>query len=251
MNAYMQRFFLLSSFLFALSANADQFDLAAAHQGRSASDLKRDALDHPTDLLRLTRIAPGMQVADFLGGDGYYSELLSYLVGDKGHILLINNAAFDKWSEPELSTRLAGNRLKNVEHRTLNLNQMNLKLQTLDAILLSKVYHDLYWVDSEGVWPKIETASVLDQLAQALKPGGMLLIVDHAAQTGHGNSDASSLHRIEDTFAIKEFESRGFKLVTRSDLLRNSQDARNQISYKPPMLGKTDRFVLLLQKTKP
>ncbi len=248
MRASIKYFFFISSWLFVLSANADQFDSAAAHKGRSPSDLKRDSLDHPTDILRLTGIASGMQVADFLGGDGYYSELLSYLVGDKGHILLINNTAFDKWSEPELSARLAGDRLKNVEHRTLNLNQLNLKSKTLDAILLSKVYHDLYWVDSEGVWPKIDTASVLDQLTRALKPGGLLLIVDHAAQIGHGNNDASSLHRIEEAFAIKEFESRGFKLLTRSDLLRNSEDAHNQISYKPPMLGKTDRFVLLLRR---
>ena len=45
------------------------------------------ALDHPADILRLAGIKPGMRVADVLAGDGYYSELLSYVVGPKGKVL--------------------------------------------------------------------------------------------------------------------------------------------------------------------
>ena len=250
-SAIAKRIFLVGSLIAALSAVAappDRFDAAVAHAGRSSTDLKRDALDHSREILRLTAIKPGMKVADVLGGDGYYSELMSYVVGPKGRVLLINNAAFDHWSEADLKSRLAGNRLPNVEHVTLDLNQMNLKRGSLDAIVLSKVYHDLYWVDNEGVWPKIETAAVLDQLAHALKRGGVLLIIDHSAIAGHGAADASSLHRIEEAYALRDFEGRGFKLVASSDLLRRPDDSRDQISYKPPMLGRTDRFVQVLRK---
>jgi predicted methyltransferase len=107
----------------------------------------------------------------------------------------------------------------------------------------------LYWVDSEGVWPKIDTRGVLDQLARALKPGGVLLLVDHSAKAGSGNTAASSLHRIDENYAIKDFESHGFKVVAKSDLLRRPDDARDQVSYKGPALGKTDRFVLVFRKT--
>jgi hypothetical protein len=51
---------------------------------RSANDLRRDAIDHPADVLRLAGIRPGMRVADLLAANGYYSELLSYVVGPKG-----------------------------------------------------------------------------------------------------------------------------------------------------------------------
>ena len=68
---------------------ADLYDAAVAHRGRPASDLSRDALDHPAELLRLAGIAPGMHVADVLAGSGYYSELLSYIVGPSGKVLLI------------------------------------------------------------------------------------------------------------------------------------------------------------------
>ncbi len=231
---------------------ADSYDAAVARPGRSPADIKRDALDHPAEILRLTGIKPGMHVADLLAGDGYYSELLANLVGPSGHVLMVNNSAFDHWSDTDHQVRLAGNRLPNVEYRIVNLDKMNLGIRTLDAIVLSKVYHDLYWVDTQnetkGLWPKINTAGVLDQLVQALKPGGVLLLIDHSAKAGHGSADASTLHRIDEAFARQDFGKRGMRVVASSDLLRRKDDPREQISYKEPMLGKTDRFVLVFKK---
>jgi predicted methyltransferase len=198
--------------------------------------------------LRLSGIKPGMQVADVLAGDGYYSELAGYVVGPKGRVFMINNAAFDHWSEPNLQTRVSSGRLANVQHETLDLNHMNLKPGSFDAVFLVKVYHDLYWLDPEGTWPKIDTAGVLDQIAHALKPGGVLVIVDHSAKPGAGKSVASDLHRIEESFAIEDIESHGFKVAAKSDLLRRPDDARDLVSYKGPALGKTDRFVLVFRK---
>jgi predicted methyltransferase len=232
------------------AAAADRYDAAVAHAGRSADDVKRDALDHPAEILRLTGVGPGMRVADVLAGDGYYSELASYLVGPKGRVLLINNAPFDVFSDGDRQKRLEGGRLPNVEHQTVDLNDMHLPRGTLDAVLLIKVYHDLYWVETDGKfkWPKIDTNAVLSQLAAALKPGGVLLVVDHSAKAGSGAADASGLHRIDEAYAVKDIESHGLKLTGKSDLLRRPDDARDQISYKGPMLGKTDRFVLVFRK---
>jgi predicted methyltransferase len=245
-----RKLLVFAACLFAtVHANADAYDAAVANPARNAADVKRDALDHPAEMLRLAGLKPGMRVADVLAGDGYYSELASYVVGPKGKVIMINNAAFDHWSDGPLQARLASGRLANVEHRTLELDRMNLAPAGLDAILLIKVYHDLYWVDSEGVWPKIDTNAVLDQLARALKPGGILLLVDHSAKAGSGNAAASSLHRIDESYAIKDFESHGFKVQAKSDLLRRPEDARDQISYKGAALGKTDRFVLVFRKT--
>ncbi len=119
---------------------------------------------------------------------------------------------------------------------------------SLDAVFLVKVYHDLYWVDTEGQWPKVNTGAVLDQIARAIKPGGVVVIVDHSAKAGTGASVASSLHRIDEAYARKDWESRGLKLVGKSDVLRRPDDPRELISYKPPALGKTDRFVLVFRR---
>ena len=227
---------------------ADRYDAAVAHPGRPAADLKRDPMDHPAEILRLAGIKPGMRIADVLAGDGYYSELLSYIVGPGGKVLMINNKEFDDWSDG-LAARLEGNRLPNVEHSTVDLDHLNLAAASLDAVLLIKVYHDLYWVDSDGHWPKIDVNGVLTQLTRALKPGGVLLLVDHSAKAGTGRTDASTLHRIDEAFAIKDFEAHGLKVVAKSDLLRKPEDPRDRISFKGPMLGKTDRFVVVFRKT--
>ncbi len=238
----------LTACTLAQAGDADRFAAAVSHPGRSAADLSRDAGEHPSKLLRLAGIRSGMQVADFLAGDGYYSELLGYLVGPAGHVLMINNGSFDKWSDGDRQKRLAGDRLPNVEYRLVDLDHMNLAASSLDVIVLSKVYHDLYWVDTTGIWPNFDTSGVLDQLVAALKPGGMLLLIDHSAKTGHGSADASTLHRIDEAFARQDFGKRGLRVVAHSDALRRADDPREQISYQPPMLGKTDRFVLVFRK---
>ena len=228
---------------------ADIYDDAVHHSGRSADDQKRDALDHPAQILRLSGIKPGMRVADFMAGDGYYSELLSYIVGPKGHVLLINNPSFDRWANNAWQGRISQSRLPNVEHQTVDLNHMELADGSLDAILVVKVYHDLYWVDADKKnWPTVETPAVLDKLVKTLKPGGTLVIVDHSSKPGAGNTVASSLHRIDEAYAQHDFEARGLKLVAKSDALRRADDPRTQISYKEPILGKTDRFVLVFRK---
>ncbi len=229
---------------------ADVYDAAIQHQGRTADDRKRDALDHPATILRLAGIKPGMRVADFMAGDGYYSELLSYVVGPKGHVLLVNNPSFDRWANNAWEQRIAHDRLPNVEHLTVDLNKLPFEEQSLDAILLIKVYHDLYWVDSDQAnWPRVETAAVLDRLVQSLKPQGVLVIVDHSAKAGSGAAAASSLHRIDEAYTRHDFESRGLKLIASSEELRRPDDPRTQLSYKQPILGKTDRFVLVFRKT--
>lgn len=241
---------LVAATLAGTNSAADIYDSAVHHAGRSADDLKRDESEHPAEVLRLSGIKPGMQVADVLAGGGYYSELLSYVVGPQGHVLLLNNSGYDHYADGEWQKRLAGNRLPNVEHHTADMEHLDLPDHSLDALVLIKVYHDLYWVDTtpKTVWPKMDTAVVLDQLARVLKPGGLLLLEDHSAKPGTGAADASSLHRIDEAYTVKDFEKRGFKLVGNSDILRRPDDKRELVSYTPPGLGKTDRFLLVFRK---
>jgi predicted methyltransferase len=235
--------------LAATAETSDRYSEAVAHPGRSAADLKRDAIDHPAEVLRLAQIKPGMTVADFLAGTGYYSELLSYIVGPRGHVLLLNNDIYEKWSQRRWEGRLANERLPNVEHRTIDVQHLDLPDRSLDAILLIKVYHDFYWVDKDNEWPKMDPNTVLNEVARVLKPGGTLLLVDHSAKAGTGSADAGTLHRIDEAYARRDFEKRGFKYVAHSDVLRHPEDPRDALTYEGPMVGKTDRFVLVFRKS--
>jgi len=232
----------------SLARAADIYDQAVAHPGRSAADLKRDEGEKPAEMMRLAGIKPGMNVIDVLAAGGYYSELLSYVVGPKGHVLLLNNAAYDTFSNNSWRERIDAHHLTNVEHRTVDMAAMALGDGTFDAALMNKVYHDLYWVSVEDGWPKIDAGSVLDQIARALKPGGVVLIVDHSAKPGTGSSAAQDLHRIDEAYMRKDFETHGFEFVSKSDVFRRPDDPRDQITYKGPMVGKTDRFVYVFRK---
>jgi predicted methyltransferase len=239
---------LAGALVFTSSVSAaDRYDEAVAHSGRSAADLERDPKDQPAQVLRLAGIKPGMHVIDVLGGNGYYSELLSYVVGPHGSVLMINNAGFDSY-DPSWKERLANNRLPNVTHRTVDMSAMQLGAVQFDAALLIKVYHDLYWKDLLDGPPQTDSKSILDQIAASVKPGGVLLVVDHSAKAGTGSNDASSLHRIDEVFARQDIESHGFKLIKHGDFLRDASDDHTKISYKPPALGHTDRFVFVFRK---
>ena len=230
---------------------SDTYDAAVQHSGRPEKDLQRDELEHPAEVLRLAGIKPGMQVGDVMASSGYYSELLSYVVGPKGHVLMLNNAAYDYYSEGGWEKRLAGNRLPNVEHRTVDFEHLDLPASSLDALVMIKVYHDIYWVDTEPktIWPRMDPQKVLDQLARVLKPGGILLLEDHSARAGTGSADASTLHRIDEAYTVKDWEKRGFKLIGKSDILRRPDDRRELVSYTKPGIGKTDRFLLIFRKS--
>jgi predicted methyltransferase len=228
------------------SALADIYSQALSHPGRPAEDVARDATDHPAEVLRLAGIRSGMQVADFLGSGGYYSELLSYLVGPKGHVYILNNAAFDEWGENAWRKRVE--RLPNVSHQTIEVEHLGLPSRSLDAVLLIKVYHDLYWVSDKGPWPKIDPDATLTEIARVLKPGGILLLVDHSAKPGTGSADAGTLHRIDEAFAKSDFEKHGFVFVKSSDVARRPDDPRDKITYKGDIVGKTDRFVMVFKR---
>jgi len=103
-------------------------------------------------------------------------------------------------------------------------------------------------VATEGPWPRIDPNAALNEVAHVVKPGGVLLLVDHSAKPGTGAADAGRIHRIDEEYARHDFEKYGLKYVSRSDVLRRPDDPRELITYKGPMVGKTDRFVMVLRK---
>jgi len=226
-------------------------DIAAvlANSSRSAEDRERDARDKPAEVLALANFKRGDTVADVLAGAGYYSEILSGIVGPQGQVLLVNDERYDAFGKEGLAKRLADGRLPNVRHVVGPSEALGMGENVLDGAVIVMSYHDLYWVDEEKPNPpKIDAGQFLDQIARALKPGGVLLVVDHSAKQGTGSSAAQTLHRIDEQFAIADFKQHGLTLEAELPVLRNSADDRSKNVFDPAIRGKTDRFVHLYRK---
>lgn len=221
---------------------------AATAPERSAEDFARDARDKPEQLIAFAGIAPGMQVADLLAGGGYWSDWLQETVGNDGHVLLYNNAQYAKFAAEDLAERVESGRLERVEQRVAPTDAMGLGTASFDRIVMVMALHDLYWVAPDQGWPAQDHEAFLAQLAAALKPGGALLLVDHAAVAGSGTAAVNTLHRIDEAFLRQAIEQHGLVFEAESDLLRNPQDDRRRGVFEPQIKGRTDRFVHLYRK---
>jgi predicted methyltransferase len=247
---YLAALALSAAAVFAAAGVADTkvYDDAVANSARSKEDQQRDAREHPAEVMAFAGVEPGMKVADVFGGGGYYSELLSYVVGPNGTVWLVNNKPYVDYAAKELEAHLADGRLSNVKHSVVETSDLKLGTAKLDQVWIVMSYHDLYYADPENGWPAIDADNFVDQIYVALKPGGAFLIVDHAARAGTGKSVAQWLHRIEESYARSEIERHGFEFAGHYDGLRNPQDDLDKEIFKKEVRHKTDRFVHLYRK---
>lgn len=224
------------------------YEQAVASPGRTDADRERDAGRKPDQVLEFFQIAPGMTVLDMFSGGGYYTEMLSEIVGPDGKIVAHTNTAYAGFVGDETINRFADDRLANVEILLAENNELDLPAAEFDAVMLILAYHDIYYVDAANGWPKIDGAKFLAELEQGLKPGGILAIVDHSATAGSPRETGGSLHRIDPQIVISELEAAGFVLEGRSEVLRNLEDDHSLGVFDPAVRGETDRFVLKFRK---
>jgi len=228
----------------AHTAAVPEADLATvlANPARSAADRERDGRDQPAAVLAFAGFRRGERIADIFGGGGYYSEILSGVVGDEGEIYLVNNPPYDNYAKKDLTPRLADQRLRNVRYAVRPNDDLQLP-KDLDGALIVMSYHDLYHAAPDQGWAAIDAGQFIEQITAALKPGGVLLIVDHASAAGRGKLDADSLHRIEESFAIADFKAHGLVFDGKLDVLRAAADDHSKNVFDPAIRGMTDRFV--------
>jgi len=223
-------------------------DAAIANPARTDADRERDARDQPAIILALLDLQPGDAVVDVFAGGGYYSELMAGVVGEQGKVVLQNNYGYAKWVDKYLQERYIDNQVPPIEVLRSEVPDMQLAPDSFDAAIMIMSYHDLYYYDPERGFERADVPAFFAQLRTALKSGGKLLLVDHVAPDGTGNSLTQEIHRIDPAFARADIESNGFSLVATSDVLRNPDDPRTANVFAKDIRGKTDRFVMLFEK---
>ncbi len=217
---------------------------ALAAPGRRAEDRSRDSLRRPDEVLGFFGIEPGMAVLDLFSGGGYYSEILSHLVGQGGRVTAHNNQAYVDFVADELASRYGDGRLSNVERIVAEASDLNLPPASFDAALVILTWHDFYYVDPDNGWLAIDEPALTDVLCAALKPGAVLGIVDHVAAAGSDvRETAQNLHRIDPERIKADLDGSCFVFEAESTVLRNPADDHSLPMFDPAVRGSTDRVV--------
>jgi predicted methyltransferase len=248
------RCFLALTLYLALLQNAAATDdpVADAIAGeRMPGDRAEDEWRKPQEVLRFLEVAPGHHVLDYYAGPGYYSELLSNIVGPKGAVLLYNNQLYAQAAHHDLMLRLARKRLANTKSLNEPSNYLKLDAASLDRVLFSMVYHDLYWQPRDAAEPMGDPRKVLAILHAALKPNSLVVVVDHVANETprqEVTAVANRLHRIDPRIVRADFEQAGFVFVGESEALRQADDDHAKSVFSPAVRHRTDQFIYKFRK---
>jgi predicted methyltransferase len=226
---------------------SEQIAAIVASPDRSAADRSNDVRRKPVELLTFIGVRPGMTALDVSAGAGYTSELLARAAGPTGHVYGQSPPprpdAAGVTPARSRSATLLDARAKNPAVASLvavaapfdNPVPPNLAPQSVDVVTLFFNYHDF---ESMGV----DRGAMNRALFAVLKPGGVYVIADHAGRPGTGISESATLHRVEESFVVREVEAAGFRLAARGEFLHNPDDPRDREDPLPPQAK--DEFVL-------
>lgn len=236
----------------ALAAETMPPNIAAAvsNPSRPTQDKERDAARKPAEVLAFAGVKDGDQIAELVPGGtpkgGYFTRLLSKAAGKDGRVYAFYPTEFDALLA-KLKSSIPGedSNFPNVTIVHQPLASFTAPVP-LDIVWTSQNYHDLHDSFASG----LDVAALNKAVFAALKPGGIYLILDHAASAGSGLRDTETLHRIDEAAVKKEVEAAGFVLEGESNALRNPADPHTAAIFDPVLRGHTDQFILKFRKPK-
>ncbi|HEY0463252.1 MAG TPA: hypothetical protein VGC79_03540, partial [Polyangiaceae bacterium] len=237
--------------------------LRGAH--RQPGNAERDQFRHPRETLEFFGLQPTSVVLEYGPGGGWYTELLAPVLAKRGKLFVTSDDPNGSAGERSV----AGYRLKllletspelfgKVEPIPVDPKKPQIPLEgKLDLVLVIRELHNLVNDGSLDAW--------LVEFRRALKPNGVLGIVDHRALVGAEPQKSSKLGYLPEAWTIAKIESAGFKLSTKSEINANPKDTKDYpdgVWTLPPSyrlgekdhqkyaaIGESDRFTLKFVKS--
>ena len=226
--------------LAAQDLSNQDFGAIVAAADRSDADRTTDQRRKPTQLLPFIGVKTGMKVLEMGAGGGYTAELLARAVGPTGKVYAHETDAPSERAKAAFDARAQKPLMNNVVRLPTRFdNPVPASVADLDVITFLFSYHDTTFMP-------VDRAEMNKKLLAALKPGGVLVVADHAAKAGDGATVGKSLHRIEEATLRAEIEKAGFKFVAAGDFLRNPGDPRDKPVFRPEQ--PVDEFVLKFER---
>ena len=231
----------------ALAASSPQVSTALSDPARPREEVQLDALRKPAEVIAFAGLKRGDRVADFMSGNGYFTRIFSRVVGPAGRVYAFIPAQqlANCSAEETVGTKALAHdtRYGNVEVLIDAADRFALP-EPVDLVWTAQNYHDLH----DSFMKPLDLAAMNAAIYRALKPGGVYLIIDHAAEAGSGLRDTETLHRIDPQSIRAEVTAAGFVFEGESPVLRNPDDSHRLRVFDPAIRHRTDQIVLKFRK---
>jgi predicted methyltransferase len=211
-------------------------------EGDSANDTRRKAVE----TLNVLQLRAGDAVFEIEAGGGYWTELFATAVGPAGKVTMQNPAGFIPFVKDTLAKRFTPGRLSNVRQSISNFDALDAASASVDVVTWFQGPHELFY-KPEGVNLGDPVKSYAE-IARILKPGGVFVVVDHAAKAGAPPSSGNDLHRIDPALVIASAKAAGLTLEAQETFLLRAEDDLSKNVFDPAIRGKTSQFVLRFRK---
>jgi predicted methyltransferase len=225
--------------------------MSIQHLDRLEKDKADDKQRKPDQVLQFTGVWPGMTVLEIEAGSGYYTEILSRIVGPEGRVIWQNPNAFDPYMKPEdVEARFgkSGNRLANVDRLKTNFDAFeSIPDNSVDLVTWFLGPHELFFTPEDGNTFGTPEKSYAE-IYRVLKPGGKFVALDHKATPGAPETSGNTTHRIDPATVRERAENAGLQFSKASNILANSTDDYNKGVFDPSVRRKTDRFLHMYEK---
>lgn len=247
-----------------LGTESGELERLAAAPHRSARNVARDGARHPVEVLKFFGVQPQHTVVEILPGSaGYYMEILAPYLKEKGRYIAADR---DATAPPQY---LADNRRLRARiaaepalYGKVVVTEFDADRHEIappgsaDVVLTFRNLHN--WLDGGYA------DDAFKQFYAALKPGGILGVVEHRAKPGTSLEHMQSSGYVTEAKAVELATAAGFELVSRSEINANPKDTADHpkgVWTLPPSLrlgdkdrekylaiGESDRMTLKFRK---
>lgn len=212
---------------------------------RKPSHAERDAARRPLQTLEFFGIKPNMTVLEYGPGEGWYTEILAPMLAQQGKLIATTS---DPKGPPHERATFYGERFQlfldkspelygKIEMVTTDSKNPKLPLEgNVDLALVIRALHGMHNNKVLDGW--------LAEFHQALKPKGVLGIVQHRAKADANPDESSKKGYLPEKFVIERIEAAGFKLAGKSEINKNPKDTADHpegVWSLPPTLREGDK----------
>jgi predicted methyltransferase len=231
---------------------------------RSEESRARDRYRHPKQTLLFFGIRPEMSVLEVWPEPGWYTEVLAPLLADKGHYYAGVIAPDPK--SPYITRRLDDFRRKLAARPEIygKVTVVTFPLDGSDAVPPGTLDMIVTFRNIHNWMARDEAAAAFATMYRALKPGGVLGVVEHRGNPAVPQDPRAKSGYVNEDYAIKLIEAQGFRLEASSQVNANPKDTKDYeqgVWTLPPTyrlgdkdrdkyaaIGESDRFTLKFVK---